>query len=738
MRSSRKSVVLATVACGLVATSAVSLAGGAAAETGVAARAVSLHQVWARALPDTGSPVALSSPTVETVDRSGPSVVVGDRSGHIYALHLSNGTEAAGWPASTGGVPVDSTVSSSGSTLFVGVGNSSRPGDGGYESLAANGSERWFTDVAAAPGSPADAGVQSSLAVGDLQGTTAVVSGSMGQLEDELRASSGAVLPGFPWFEADSNFSTPALADLYSNGQTEIVEGGDSTKGLAEGVQYQNGGHVRVLSASGRLDCEYNANQVVQSSPAVGQFLTGRAVGITVGTGHFWPGASQTDQMLGLNSHCGLVWATTLDGWTNSSPALADALGNGELQVAEGTWNGASGSVWLLNGATGRPIWRVPALGAIIGGIVTANLGAGYQDLIVATTGGLEILDGRTGSALATAGHGIFGLQNSPLVTDDSNGTVGITVAGYNAANQGVVYHFEVAGSRGSLVNGSGAWPMFHHDTRLTGDAGTPRPVTAVPCRAPSTPAKGYYLAASDGGVFTFGNLPYCGSTGGIVLAKPIVGMAATPDHKGYWLAASDGGIFTFGDAHFYGSTGNIRLNQPIVAMAPTPDGHGYWLAASDGGIFTFGDAHFYGSTGNIRLNQPIVAMAPTPDGHGYWLAASDGGIFTFGDAHFYGSTGNIRLNQPIVAMAPTPDGNGYWLAASDGGIFTFGDAHFYGSTGNVRLNQPIVAMAPTPDGHGYWLAASDGGIFTFGDAHFYGSTGNIRLNQPIVSMAGV
>ena len=81
--------------------------------------------------------------------------------------------------------------------------------------------------------------------------------------------------------------------------------------------------------------------------------------------------------MLGLNSHCGLVWATTLDGWTNSSPALADALGNGELQVAEGTWNGASGSVWLLNGATGRPIWHVPALGAIIGGIVTANLGRG-------------------------------------------------------------------------------------------------------------------------------------------------------------------------------------------------------------------------------------------------------------------------------------------------------------------------------------------------------------------------
>jgi hypothetical protein len=33
---------------------------------------------------------------------------------------------------------------------------------------------------------------------------------------------------------------------------------------------------------------------------------------------------------------------------------------------------------------------------------------------------------------------------------------------------------------------------------------------------------------------------------------------------------ASDGGIFSFGDAAFSGSTGAIRLNQPIVgATAP-------------------------------------------------------------------------------------------------------------------------------------------------------------------------
>ena len=86
--------------------------------------------------------------------------------------------------------------------------------------------------------------------------------------------------------------------------------------------------------------------------------------------------------------------------------------------------------------------------------------------------------------------------------------------------------------------------------------------------------------------------------------------MAATPDGRGYWLVASDGGIFTFGDAGFYGSTGGLTLNKPIVGMAATPDGRGYWLVASDGGIFSYGDAGFYGSAGGLDLTAPTVAIS--------------------------------------------------------------------------------------------------------------------------------
>jgi hypothetical protein len=35
-------------------------------------------------------------------------------------------------------------------------------------------------------------------------------------------------------------------------------------------------------------------------------------------------------------------------------------------------------------------------------------------------------------------------------------------------------------------------------------------------------------------------------------------------------LAASDGGIFAFGNSTFFGSMGGIPLNQPVVGLAGT------------------------------------------------------------------------------------------------------------------------------------------------------------------------
>ena len=463
------------------------VAGQMATAVPVSAQSLTFVEVWSQTVSD-GSPISLSSPNLATLGGAS-AVVVGDKGGHIYAFSLATGAPIPGWPATTGGVPVGSTPSvavlrsgSPNDTVFVGIGSAGAPHEGGYEAFRPDGKELWYVAVHN-PGASYKSGVVASLAVGDLQGSTDVVAPSVGQHQDAINAATGAVLPGFPWFQGDGDYATPALADLYGTGKTEIIEGGGQTAGLAFGVHYVQGGHVRVLAPTGNagtnsppggLICDYHPHQSVDSSPAVGRFLAGGAEGIAIGTGNFWPRARDTDAFLALDRHCHLVWSTILDGLTTSSPALANLFGNGALEVVEGSNDQhGGGSVYALNGATGSVLWRQRAPGEVIGSVVTANLGAGYQDIIVAATGGAEVLDGRTGKVMATLEQGV-GLQNSALVTDDPNGSVGITVAGYNAHDIGTVEHFQLPGSQGRNVDQAGAWPMFHHDPRLSGNAEAP------------------------------------------------------------------------------------------------------------------------------------------------------------------------------------------------------------------------------------------------------------------------
>lgn len=243
----------------------------------------------------------------------------------------------------------------------------------------------------------------------------------------------------------------------------------------------------------------------------------------------------------------------------------------------------------------------------------------------------------------------------------------------------------------------------------------------------------GYRMVAADGGIFTFGERNFHGSTGDIALNEPIVGGATRgSDFDGYWIVARDGGVFAF-NAEFHGSLANETLSASAVEIEPTPTGKGYWIVLADGTVRAFGDAEHFDDMSGETLNQPIIGMTVTVTGKGYWLVAEDGGIFTFGDAEFHGSMGGQELNAPVIDLGPAPDGEGYYLLGADGGVFSFGTAVFHGSTGAMKLNQPVVAMLVRPNG--YWLGAADGGVFTFGGLPFLGSMGAVQLNAPVLDM---
>ena len=261
----------------------------------------------------------------------------------------------------------------------------------------------------------------------------------------------------------------------------------------------------------------------------MGQVFGDGAPGIVVGTGNYYPRAPDRYHVLAFDNNCNLRWSSYLDGDTLGSPAIADIEGNASVAVLEGADLGPDASsaelVWALNGATGAalPGWPVATPGRIMGSITTAELtGVGYQDLLVPTTSGLVIIDGKSARIVATLGNGAVGLQNAALVTKDPNGLTGITIAGYGAGNEGVILHYEVQGTAGMGL-GLRSWPMFHQNRRLDGWLDAPPPAT---------------------------------------LNKPIVGMAATPRSNGDWNVASDGGIFSFGNATYYGSMPAVLAAQ--------------------------------------------------------------------------------------------------------------------------------------------------------------------------------
>ncbi len=711
-KSSALVVALVTALAGLAA--------GAAAPAGAALGGAAFSQVVA------GAKFQWSSPAI-----ANDTVIVGGMNGTLYGFGPAGQTKFA----TALGAPIASSPAvgdvdgDGGDEIVVGYGDETAKG-GGVAILNLSGAIRCkFDTPRRADGL---SGVFNSPAIGDVNGD-GVNDVVFGAFNDRIYAINGGCSVMAQFDNQDTVWSAPALRDVDGDGGAEIFVGGDATvPGQAVG------GYFRSLEydGTGTLAQRWVRSHSETFQGGAGFATLGGRLAVVTGSGaDYCRNQGKADRCTTASNK---VWAFDpntggdLPSWPKSAtfqtflggPAIGDVDGDGadDVLIASTNYQGAGGAVDAFLSGGGR--WTYRSADEIPSSpIIVDTTGGGNAEVVLGTSGQLFVLDGATGKEVQSGvAAGNWAHKSAPAAGLLAGNWV-IATAGFDPGNSN-----GRVGAYGIPTPASAPWPTYQKNNRRLGSS----PTDAAPIKCDS----GYWLVASDGGIFSFGNSTFFGSTGNIRLNQPIVGMTPSPDRRGYEFVARDGGIFTFGNAGFYGSTGDIRLNQPIVGMAATPTGKGYWLVASDGGIFAFGDAKFLGSTGDIRLNQPIVGMAATPTGKGYWLVARDGGIFSFGDATFYGSTGDIRLNQPIVGMSSSPTGKGYWFVAADGGIFSFGpDAQFFGSTGALKLNKPVVGMRATPSGKGYWFVATDGGIFSFGDAQFCGSTGNIRLNQPIVGM---
>jgi hypothetical protein len=306
-----------------------------------------------------------------------------------------------------------------------------------------------------------------------------------------------------------------------------------------------------------------------------------------------------------------------------------------------------------------------------------------------------------------------FSAGSTPLCTATLSGGTGSCVAtnapksdyvvlGQYSGDANSVPSSGTALSHGYWLVGSDGGIFTFGSAQFYGSAGSlrlQRPVVGI---VPTRDKGGYWLDASDGGVFAFGDTQFYGSIPGLglhpagsglanSLNAPVVGMVPSIDDKGYFMVASDGGVFAFGDARFAGSCPGIGgCAGSAVAVMPDHSGNGYWVVTSNGHIYTFGDAPYFGAP----ALGPVTSAVATPDGNGYWILLADGQALGYGDAANLGSPSPASFNafDPAAAIVATGDGKGYWVSSGLGKIFPFGDAPNDGDMSGTHLNGPIIA----------------------------------------------
>jgi len=379
-------------------------------------------------------PIAQSSPTVATYDGT-TFAAVGSENGDVYVINVATGKNLPGWPrhlAAPSGesAAIESSPAvgflngrSQAPSIIVGSGSTWVPNTiGEVEAFSFDGKPQWVFHVGQATGTAI--GVISSPAVGDItgDGQQDVVFGSW---DHDIYAltPSGRLLPGFPFDNADTIWSSPALFHMPGTSGEDIFLGSDASGIIYEqdGTQHTcKGGFIGDYRYEGHAlvplwrDCE---NQTIWSSPAIGTLGDASEPVVVVGTGFYeQPFPSDTDRVFAVYADNGEAvpgWPVTTSGPTFGSPAIGDV--GGQEAVVDTSWvcsaphvanclppGGPNSSKVTAWGITGKVLWSDTLIGgeAFSSPVLTPLQGETSSDVLIGTTNGLYPISGSTGALL--------------------------------------------------------------------------------------------------------------------------------------------------------------------------------------------------------------------------------------------------------------------------------------------------------------------------------------------------
>ncbi len=406
---------------------------------------------------DTVGPVAISSPTVTTID--GTQVVMfGSEDGYLYVVNAATGEPMPGWPQPVDIAPGVPTAIESTPTLAYMNGPSQPPiiivgagstyvahQQGGLVAFDTTGHLvfRFNTlDVfnewngGASPDGYRE-GVIATPVVGDITGNGQmdIVFGSWDHRLYALNAH-GRLLRGFPLDTQDTIWSSAALFHVRGNPQRlDIFVGGDAT-----GVAHCYGGFLYDVTYARHRPhivwkrCE---SQTIWSSPAVGVITADGRPSVVVGTGfgETPPYRSSSYRLFAFSATRGRRlpgWPVVTTGPTFGSPAIGTLPGSALPDVVDVSWcikcapTKTGTSVVNAFSGTGARLWTQQLEGAndFSSPIIADLLGNANNDVLVGSSNGLYPLDGATGQFLfgtsISQSLTSCSIQDAPAIADIS------------------------------------------------------------------------------------------------------------------------------------------------------------------------------------------------------------------------------------------------------------------------------------------------------------------------------